>query len=393
MGLRGTKADEARLEGGPPGPRPTPRSACSSTEWKAVFWAGLLAGLAFLTRTTGYAVIGAGLVALLAQRRWKHAALFGAIAVPFVAGWVLWQHAHAAAATGNPIDDYYTAQNYTDWNLLRGTVFSGTVGASIAGINVLLILTFPARGLLCVPFNLDAPFAIQLIVSVPVWILVVRGILAIGRRSLPWVLYAGASIGIMSIWAWPPERFLLPLSPLLVGLAFVGVPRRVPLRALPVALASPLFKVVLACSATLGAGVPAFAVSPWGAQPKLPAAADWNNVVAVCDWIKRNAPPEAVVMANYDPLLYLYTGHGAVRPLPVEPGYLFYGLDYSAADSVPGVLNQIARFHPRYLVETGREESEESSYRNIVEGLMKRGILEVSAEIAPGYRIYRMKRH
>jgi hypothetical protein len=33
-----------------------------------------------------------------------------------------------------------------------------------------------------------------------------------------------------------------------------------------------------------------------------------------------------MVFANYHPMVRLYTGHLGIRPFPVEPGYLFYGI-------------------------------------------------------------------
>jgi hypothetical protein len=360
-------------------------------ESKFVIWAGILAGLAYLTRTTGCAVIAAGLVALVFQKRWKHAALFGTFALPFVAGWLLWQHANAVVP-GNPIEAYYTAQNYSDWNLVFGSSLEKARAPFIGGLNVLLILTFPARSILSLPFNANTSFAIELLTSLPVWIFAIRGVRRLGKQTLPWVLYAAASFCILTVWAWPPDRFLLPVLPFFVGLAFAGLPRHLPTVPWTGALAFPLFKMTLACSTILSLGVPAFAVPPWlTAKEKRAPASDWKKVNAVCEWIRRNSPPDAVILANYDPMLYLYTGHKSVRPFPVEPGYLYYGITYDVAGSVAGFMNQTARYHPQYFVETGREEFEEASYHQIIQELTRRGTLEIAAEIAPGYRIYSVK--
>jgi hypothetical protein len=206
---------------------------------------------------------------------------------------------------------------------------------------------------------------------------------------LPLLLFAAGSLAILPLWAWLPDRFLLPLVPLFVGFIIVGFPQRFPTVALTPLLGLPLLKTALACGAILTLGVPAFAAYPWMALPgKNVQASDWRKVTAVCDWIKNNTPSDAIVFANYDPLVYLYSGRHGIRPFPVDPGFFFYGMKEETADTTANFLKHAARYHPKYLIETGREADEVPNYAEVIKGLAERGVLKLAGDIAPGYRIY-----
>jgi len=63
--------------------------------WRYALLAGALAAAAFLTRSIGLAVIGAGFLYLLKERRWRSAAVFAGTVALLAAPWMLYARLHA----------------------------------------------------------------------------------------------------------------------------------------------------------------------------------------------------------------------------------------------------------------------------------------------------------
>ena len=57
---------------------------------------------------------------------------------------------------------------------------------------------------------------------------------------------------------------------------------------------------------------------------------DWRQLEKMFGYIRAQAPPDSVVMANFDPMFYLYTGRKATRGF-VPDGYRLY---YAPKNSV-----------------------------------------------------------
>jgi hypothetical protein len=78
----------------------------------------------------------------------------------------------------------------------------------------------------------------------------------------------------------------------------------------------------------------------------------WAETSAQLAWIREQTPAGAVVLANLDPVFYLYTGRKAVRGFQADPYQLFY---MTAKDAEPlGTVDEfretIRREKVEYLV-------------------------------------------
>ncbi|MEO7145938.1 MAG: glycosyltransferase family 39 protein [Bryobacteraceae bacterium] len=83
--------------------------------WPVAF-AALLTAAAFLARTSGIALIAAGILALAKAKKWKQCGIYAAVCAVCCSPWTLWQAANPAPSS--PVFAYYSKANYAAWNLL-----------------------------------------------------------------------------------------------------------------------------------------------------------------------------------------------------------------------------------------------------------------------------------
>jgi hypothetical protein len=271
-------------------------------EWIA---AALLAGLACLTRTAGVCIVATGAGYFLLQRQLRHAAAFLAIALAVVSPWLCWLVMQYSPRT----DAFDSAANYTSWNVLS-SFFSWGQKLVIIGLNALLLLASPLY-----------------IATVHwfVWLNVLAGA-SVLYVSLRWVrpltvlrLFLAVYAAMLLAWAWPPDRFVVAVYPLVLCLcwqAWRAVLERFPQRAGPLRLAGLLMLAAVVAQSLWNLRDPARGV---------PLVGDaWSDTAPLFDWIKDHTPADAVILANLDPAVYLYTGRKAVRGFQADPYRLFY---------------------------------------------------------------------
>ena len=107
------------------------RAEDGKAELRNAVLGGVLAAIAFLTRSIGLAVIGAGFVYLLKERRWKAATAF-TVAVMIIAGpWVIYSRTHQPTAEQRTEQGGMIVQDYSIqfWQRRAGDSSSGTIGA------------------------------------------------------------------------------------------------------------------------------------------------------------------------------------------------------------------------------------------------------------------------
>jgi hypothetical protein len=267
--------------------------------------AGVLAALAFHTRTIGLALVAAGPLALVIHRKWRAAIAFTTAAVLLCLPWVLWLLLNRASAT--TVDDYQSLTNYQSWNVIAGFTFLQKL--QIVATNIVLSATALVT-LVGYPQHWTL-----LLGAVPAAIAVVEGARKVGTRGL--AVFLAVYVGVTLLWAWMPIRFLAPVLPLLYWFGYRGIGSR--RRALIVAGALvgalSLFGVARAARQSLTLG---------DVQPGLRAQDSWYQLQSLLEWVKKNTPQDAVLAGNLDPLYYLYTGRKATRGFLADPYYLFY---------------------------------------------------------------------
>ncbi len=274
--------------------------------------AAVLAGLACLTRTAGVCAVATGAICLLRQRRFGRAVGFLAITVAICAPWLWW----VVTQHPPPTDAYYSAANYGSWNIFSN-YFPKDHKIAVILLNGLSLLKAPL-GLTSMRWN----GRLEVLLS--------AALLFFGLPRLKTLtvtdIFLGAYVAMMLAWAWPPFRFVVVVYPLILLLVWriwnttleIFSPRvisaaRIAGVAIVAAIFIPcLWDLAAMARATARVGVPAGVQDPW------------SDTREQMDWIRNQTPPDAIVLANLDPVFYLYTGRKAVRGFQADPYGLFY---------------------------------------------------------------------
>ncbi len=316
--------------------------------------AAVLAGLACLTRTAGVCAVATGVICFLRQRRLGRAAGFLAISLAVCAPWFWW------VVTQHPpqTDAYYSAANYGSWNLFS-SYFPKDHKIAVVILNGLSLLKAPL-GLTSTRWNgrLEVLFC--------------AAVLFFGLPRLKKLtvmdIFLGVYVAMMLAWAWPPFRFIDVVYPLILLLGWriwhttlEIFPRRV-ITIAGLAGAAILTTVFVLClwdlaastRDTLRVGVPAGV----GIQDA------WSDTRQQLDWIRDETPADSVVLANLDPVFYLYTGRKGVRGFQADPYRLFY---ITEAGSHPlGTLadfrSSVIRDRVTYIVRAANNNFAEAPY-------------------------------
>jgi 4-amino-4-deoxy-L-arabinose transferase-like glycosyltransferase len=308
-----------------------------SVGWATV--AGAVAGLSVGVRTIGVAVVAGLVMHLLLGRRWKAAAVAACTGAAASLPW-LWPlvadllHPPASRATG-PVGWQQTLSFYTNyawhwsttlpnWTLRRLVFTTNALHLMLAPGLYLLTPLATGRALLAILWG--APLAA--LSWLGTWILLRQR----GRKALHaiWIIYAA----VLVLWPYPPLRMLLPMQVLWFA-GLVQVLHTFWTEGLPAALShtgpakrgktllQALTLVMLApVAVNLGWSVPASIHR----EVRMEAALLEKKRQAYA-WIRAHTPPTAIILADNDVLLYLYTGRQSVRAI-AEPATLFFRDDF-----------------------------------------------------------------
>jgi hypothetical protein len=261
----------------------------SRPDWRTISAAALLAAAAYHTRSIGICLILAGAAALAIQRQWRLALLFSGLCASLAAPWIAWQYLHR-----NSTDPYLSQANYYQgYNILSSFSFP----------EKLQILSGNLIGLASAPGALFAfpQFAILGLAFFP---FLLRGVW--GRSALAARLYLVASLTVILLWAWPPQRFVIPLLPLAFWMLWQGCPAS--WRRGLLATTALLFAVCWQADRSYSAQAERSGI--W--MPEAVPAQAWQKFQAQCDWLATHTPNDAIVQSNLHPAVYLLSGRKAV---------------------------------------------------------------------------------
>lgn len=275
--------------------------------------AGLLGGLAFLTRTAGIVLLVSVPAGYCLGKRFKAAAVFALAMAPFVVGWFLWASSHRTQPNGL-VALYYTDYiGYhvatTSWRELPLVVWRN-LGEFASAIGSFIWVNPEGDSRLAWACRLPALAA-------------VAGCARLGRmsRGIQPALFALAHSLLLLVWHYPPtERFVVPLLPLVLAGALIEA-RHVSRMTLA-ALADHR-----AAQRLLGAGVLAAVAGSASLGVYLVAVAHlryfpaWFDVARIRHqqnletyrWIEKHLPEPARLFAFNDTAVFLYTGRQASR--------------------------------------------------------------------------------
>jgi len=356
--------------------------------------AGALAGLAFLTRSAGIAMLPAALVWLWFRQERRQAVYFAAGMAPAIIGWAAW-----CALNKNSSQDwlalYYT--NYIGFHL-RNFVWSEThlfLWKNLDGI-------IHGLGSYVLP-NVNPTLPEKILAQT----FAVAGIIGVTRllrrrsRELTG-LYAGFAVLLalmLAVWHFPPnERFMLPAAPLwLAGfwteMTHLAANIRATLRHKDRSQ-----RIAAAGFGALAAACLGFCAWKMGdvSLSLLPSAYAIEEQrlrlsQPVMDWMRANLPADARVMSEKDPILYLRAGVRGAGRFP--PTIYWYREEF-------GKLRDLYIDMPRFARELGfthiylsdwdysRDVTDEAHIA-ILAGLKKHPRLELLHESGQS-RVYRI---
>lgn len=298
--------------------------------------AGLLAALAFLTRTVGIAALAGIPCGFALGRRFGAAARFLAAALPVAALWPLWVRAQTVAA---PAQAFYSLENYASWNI----IFNYTPGEKFRIFYSNALKALAAPGVL-----VGLPPSVWIALAV-----LILGAVFLRKLARPGAieLTVAAYLAVICCWTWPPPRFLAVLLPLILWFLWSAAQAMAasrPARIAAVAAAGLISCAALAVDLRSLAGTLRLGHFPINGI----ATDDWREMDKAFAWLRDNAPADAVVLANLDPAVYLYTGRKASRSVVASAYKLLYAPDSPEPDAVAALDEVLAASHATYLLVT-----------------------------------------
>jgi hypothetical protein len=308
--------------------------------WRGPLFAGVIAGAAYLTRTSGIALLPAAIAYYCWGKRPRAALWFALGMLPAIAGWAAWSRMHAA-----PGHDVVTLcyTNYLGYYLMNvgwdnlGQVLWRNLSALLESIGSLVFPQMMEEG----------PLAKSILW--PLGVVMILGCVRMVRQGAGrlYAFFGAVSLAMLLIWHYQPnQRFVLPVAPLLLaGFCFEIVHLAARFRQ-AIAYRSRIRRLaaysVSGCVVTvLTVGLVLQICMDVGVIPNL-FRDDRANTLAyrsIYRWIAAHLPPNANILWQDDTALYLATGR------------------HAASFVVP----------PREFRSTGGEAGEAARYRRIVD--------------------------
>jgi hypothetical protein len=292
-------------------------------DWQLLCGAAL-ASAAFLLRSAGLALILSWLFLLLRRKQWRSAVFFCVIVAALTGPWLIWQGTHPA--TNDFVGSYYTKLNYQN-----NSVFSSH--GTAASLRVVAFNSIVALMSAC-PLGGGRFGLVSILVSLTAGLLCAVGLArCVLKRGLTLpVVWFAANTGMVLCMMFGLVRYQVPLFAVSLILFVNGtlfLVERITRRAGTV-----LAVLLLACAAanvadlftlrqlTLRQESPTWTLTP---------ADSWPETMRAMSWLRQNVPNDAVVAANCDPIVFLYTGRKAIRLFNQDNYKLFF-------DPSPGKL-------------------------------------------------------
>jgi hypothetical protein len=358
--------------------------------WIAGLVAGVLVGLAFLTRSAGIALLLA--MACYYFMRWfKRELVPVAVAATLVMGWLAWGRMHASGADSVNAG-FYESYFSTFSELVGGPQAQGFAGmlkviSQVIGTNAIGLL-FVSVPVVCLGLNYDAVVNFRFgfpLIAAAVLLLIVGGFLRQGRGRFRLMhLYVLSYVAVHLVWPYTAyDRFLMPLLPFLIlffvieaGALWLLVREtwRLP-GEISKKLSAGLIAAVVASAAGIafynyGSGLIRSMLLSTLTKVSKPSAEDAEAI----EWINANTQPSDVLICYRDPLYYLYTERKATRSVFSRQGGLLD--DQQDRDETSRAFLRIVEDNKaRYLVFTDSDfelESTPDVQRNNLLEIMER---------------------
>ena len=317
-----------------------------SSPWQE-FLVGVLVGLPALCRVVG-GVLPVVVVLLLALER-RRLIVVGMGSAVVIFPWLVWVGAAMGQSVADPLVGYQT--DYLAWLWWSDLSFSWTVLSSNAAALLRAFTHISYEGI--------ARLVYQVTDSEPLLALLggLVGFVPLMRRCRRPSLAAWFSVvylGLILLYPWPPDRFLIPMLPFLVALFYQSLFQV----ALPLGryAASGLVGALLVVGVLTNGWVLAEHAStkaefgyPFFIPTEAPVA--WRSYQEAFRWLDAHAGLEDVLVAGLDTMTALYTSRPTVRTYVPNPAAVHYGSAALPVGSVEqfGALLELHR--PRYVLQ------------------------------------------
>ena len=311
------------------------------THGRSAAIAGLLAGLAFLTRTAGLPLLIVMPAWFAMKREFRNAAIFATVMLIFVSGWTLWAGQHRPGLI-EPYLMYYL--DYVGYELFNVTPQNFHL---YVWRNVDAILTALAVPVLPIAESIWTKILAQTI-GVAMIIGVYR--LAKEREQVrPYAIFGALFCGMLAVWHYPPNgRFLFPLFPLALAGFWVQMSQLG--NAIRRAWNDPKQKsAAIIFASVIGVLVAVTLQNNWELMFEVSPSSDRHersmttDTLACANRIAAEIPPGASVVSDNDLLVFLLTGRRSMR-FHSHPIYWYEGrLDDMVKEALR--LPQVAREH------------------------------------------------
>jgi len=288
---------------------------------------GVLAGLVLLTRTVGVAALGAVLAATWHRYGRRQALVAGAAALLVAAPWILY-----ALLRSGRVPELLVPGYGSYGRLYLALIAEAPVAALDVAVSNLGAILQTLGGKL-VP---EAGATLESLVGAALIALAALGSRRIYRQAPATAAYPWLYLVLVTLWVFPPFRFVFILFPLLLALGAVGflaladragqkakarLGKGVRIAILAVGAAA------LVHQAYLELGAVRARVWDGGQLMKSAAARE------VVDWVNENTERDDVVAFEFDPLIALHTGRRAV-PNNYVPVHSWYSRSDPPLDSL-----------------------------------------------------------
>lgn len=323
--------------------------------------AGVVIGLAFLTRSAGIALLVAVAVYFVLRRQWRRGLLPVAIGGAFVVGWIGWSYINRSTVEGVNVA-YYTSYLRDFTEVLNGLQAIGnesklTILLSIIARNVLGFVLVSVPICLGLPYELIPYFGFA-------FLFIAAGFVRLyskGFRLLQ--IYVISYLAFHLMWPYITySRFLMPLLPFLLLFIisefdiFLTLARREWLSSgqvvRKISAAFVGLAAVLSVSAVLyysGRNIYRSLASSSLKKIAEPAVEDGQAI----EWINAHTNPSDVIICSRDPMYYLYTGRKATRSFAVNMSEAAsFQSQQQGGDESNQLLRIIKESNGRYIVFT-----------------------------------------
>lgn len=281
----------------------------------AAWWIGCaLAVAAFYVRAAGITLLAAVVVWALLRRRWRHAASAAAVFAVGTGPWWAWTRLARPPANGGGTG--YVEQ-FTDSELGRsgGAELFGVLGERLRDVAI-EYGTYQFPGLF---WPGDPPPDLARVAAVLLGgTLLILGVARLlrDRGPAPWDAHVVFALGLLPLWPWIGDRYMLALAPFLWLYLLAGLDtasRYVTRGSRPAIAAAGMATAILL--ATQIAALPGQweRTRAWLSGDRLEGyPAFWSEYFEAADWIGDHTPEDAVILARKPSLVWYWSERPAV---------------------------------------------------------------------------------